>query len=806
MGLRAVVTSNPSAAQGSGKALGRSAANSRQMATLSHGEDASAVTAEQAHASRPAGFAVDWNFANVPVFAKPCAVPIQPKLQIGAADDPLEREADEGGFAISRVSMPRIQTKLTVNRSGDSFEREADRVAEAVMRMSSPGPGSLQRKCACGGSDSDCGSCKKEREGAVQRAAAGSQTPVEAPPIVHNILRTPGRPLDPEARAFFEPRFGFDFGDVRVHTGEQAALSTRAIDSRAYTVGRHLVFGAREYAPHTPAGKWLLAHELTHVAQQLGRPALSAGIVRRAAPPKPTPLPAAVPAPGPGDFLITRVRDSTTSEIFFARNDDTLSHDAKTQIAAVKSAAPASVRLFGFSSADETATIAQSRVDGVKAALTAVPNPVTVTAATADPAAQAGQANFPSVRKVEIVLPGAAPSSVNCAAKDAAGNLLNPPKQPCSAMDPATDTKFKSALTIANDAMTRAAASVAGAPNAFDSAIIDQFFGNHNPGTLTTLKTNLGNLKTHVAGLAASTSCGGQCDSGGCDNGSTIAYNQGVDGASTMTVCVPVFKSLGDDNDRARNLIHESAHGTTPLGGPAAPTEGTKDVAYRHERMLFQLSTADRLRNSDSYALFALFLRERQISGDPAKVPTGIATPASDALTGFAAGELPAVKLAMAKLEKRLTWARDWMGQLYGEIVKIRAGSLTWATSWAEELMKEAAKRFPLSPPSAATPPTLTDQTHEAGILDRYVRMHAAVKRDLKPSHKAAGVVSWGVAAAASPIAADTVQIGPDFFKATPDDRISLLLESLAGVTKDVEAAFIPAYVSLAKWIHDQNP
>jgi len=715
----------------------------------------------------------------------------------------MRSAAPSGGLSISCLSRARIQPKLTVNQPGDSFEREADRVAETVMRMPFGAP-TLQRKCACGGSGDDCETCKKEREGPLQRAASGPETPPEAPPIVHNVLRASGHPLDPEARAFFEPRFGFDLGHVRVHAGKEAALSARAVNARAYTVGRDVVFGPQQYAPQTSAGRLLLAHELTHVAQQAARPALSAGVVRRAPPPTPTPLPATVPVPGATDFLITRTRGSTASQIFFERNSAAFTPSATTQIAAVKSSAPASVSLFGFSSADETATIAQSRVDAVKTALTAAPDAVTVSATSASPSAQLGQADFPSVRKVEIVLPGAAPASVNCQQKDAAGHLVHPPKQPCATMDPATDSAFKAALIIAKNAMSRATASVAGAPNAFDAPIIDQFFGNHDPGTLTTLKTNLGNLETHVKNLDASTSCGGQCDSGGCDSG-PIAYNHGEDAASTMTLCVPVFKSLSTDNDRARNLIHESAHGTTPLGGAAAPTKGTADVAYRHERMLFELSTADRLRNSDSYALFALFLRERQIAKDPTKVPAGISTPATDAITGFSAGELPAVKLAVAKLEKRLTWSVDWMGQLYGQIVKIRDGSLTWAASWAENLMKEASTRFPLTAPPAV--PSLTDQTREASILERYRRMHAAVKRNLKIDHMAAGVVSWGAAAAAAPlIAADSVQIGPDFFKATPDDQISLLLESLAGVTKDVEPAFVPAYVSLAKWIHDQNP
>lgn len=61
-----------------------------------------------------------------------------------------------------------------------------------------------------------------------------------APPIVHEVLRSPGRPLDTGTRAFFEPHFGHDFSKVRVHTNAKAA-----------EVGRDVVFGDREYAPDT---------------------------------------------------------------------------------------------------------------------------------------------------------------------------------------------------------------------------------------------------------------------------------------------------------------------------------------------------------------------------------------------------------------------------------------------------------------------------------------------------------------------------------------------------------------------------
>jgi Domain of unknown function (DUF4157) len=91
---------------------------------------------------------------------------------------------------------------------------------------------------------------------------------MNAPPIVHQVLNSPGRPLDASTRSFMEPRFGHDFGRVRVHADMQAARSARAVNALAYTVGSDLVFAQGQYAPHSPEGQRLLGHELTHVVQQ----------------------------------------------------------------------------------------------------------------------------------------------------------------------------------------------------------------------------------------------------------------------------------------------------------------------------------------------------------------------------------------------------------------------------------------------------------------------------------------------------------------------------------------------------------
>lgn len=109
--------------------------------------------------------------------------------------------------------------------------------------------------------------CRRKRQ-TLQRKAVSNDERSEVPPIVHEVLRSPGQPLDKETRAFFEPRFGHDFSRVRVHTGAKAAESARTVNALAYTLGRDVVFGTGQYAPGTGDGRSLLAHELTHVIQQ----------------------------------------------------------------------------------------------------------------------------------------------------------------------------------------------------------------------------------------------------------------------------------------------------------------------------------------------------------------------------------------------------------------------------------------------------------------------------------------------------------------------------------------------------------
>lgn len=134
--------------------------------------------------------------------------------------------------------------------------------------------------------------------------------------VVRDVVRSPGRSLEPSVRGVLEPEFGtvfgprvvrelalpsrlgvgsagdsyereadavasrvvdgrptrgperVDFGAVRVHSDDRAAESAARLGADAYAVGTHLVFGAGQFAPGTAAGRRLLAHELSHVVQQ----------------------------------------------------------------------------------------------------------------------------------------------------------------------------------------------------------------------------------------------------------------------------------------------------------------------------------------------------------------------------------------------------------------------------------------------------------------------------------------------------------------------------------------------------------
>jgi hypothetical protein len=123
-----------------------------------------------------------------------------------------------------------IQTKLPVNTPGDAYEQEADRVAERVVNMA--GPHLSQQR--------------------LERLHGGSQGG--------------GSPLPDDVRRVMEPRFGFDFSQVRIHTDRDAMRMSHTLHAQAFTHQNHIYYGSGK----SPGSNALTAHELTHVVQQAG--------------------------------------------------------------------------------------------------------------------------------------------------------------------------------------------------------------------------------------------------------------------------------------------------------------------------------------------------------------------------------------------------------------------------------------------------------------------------------------------------------------------------------------------------------
>ena len=213
------------------------------------------------------------------------------RIQRTKSSQPIKTPADRilflqrtiGNHAVQRlIKSGTLQAKLKIGQPGDEYEQEADRVADAVMRMPELG---VQRQEEPE-EEEEMLQAKplaeeitplvqrqvepEEEEEELQAKATSSHLSETNPNLESKVhsLRGGGQPLSENDRAYFEPRFGRDFSQVRVHTDTRASEAARAVNARAFTMGQDMVFGAGHYASGTSEGQKLMAHELTHVVQQ----------------------------------------------------------------------------------------------------------------------------------------------------------------------------------------------------------------------------------------------------------------------------------------------------------------------------------------------------------------------------------------------------------------------------------------------------------------------------------------------------------------------------------------------------------
>jgi hypothetical protein len=233
-----------------------------------------------------------------PLIKKPLTTSSSPATKAAAPQrrSPLDRKRRHGApapacfdFPIRRTAESNeqraqvVQAKLEVSAPGDALELEADRVAEHVMRPPSPRYETVSSNVVL----RECDRCAKDDEPHVvlRAASTASSFPVgvETPPgfdaSLASARQVGGEGLPSPVRGFMEPRFGEDFGGVRIHRDAHATQLTREVGAKAFTVGRDVFFRQGAFEPATHAGRRLIAHELAHVVQQGGLP--TKGLLQR---------------------------------------------------------------------------------------------------------------------------------------------------------------------------------------------------------------------------------------------------------------------------------------------------------------------------------------------------------------------------------------------------------------------------------------------------------------------------------------------------------------------------------------------
>jgi Domain of unknown function (DUF4157) len=196
-------------------------------------------------------------------------LPAASSLPVAAAIGTLQ-QSEGHDIHMEPLQGVSIQHKLSIGSVDDPLEHEADAMANKVMRM--PEQPLVQRKC------SHC----EEEEKVQMKPLAASITPfIQAKGVDGgnasdtvsqqiNASRGSGSNMDRPTQSFMESRFGADFSDVKIHTGEDAVQMSREMDAQAFTVGNDIYFNSGKYNPSSNSGKHLLAHELTHTIQQAG--------------------------------------------------------------------------------------------------------------------------------------------------------------------------------------------------------------------------------------------------------------------------------------------------------------------------------------------------------------------------------------------------------------------------------------------------------------------------------------------------------------------------------------------------------
>ena len=505
----------------------------------------------------------------------------------------LKNRKSKNELSASKCRDSFFQPKHSINKPNDIYEQEADSMTDKVMRMKGNGNESgffkpakvsaVQRKCE---------HCEEEEN--IQRKENSEDSLSSGKDLDGYIgnLNSGGNTLTNKAKDFFEPRFGYDFSDVKIHNDAEAARSAQSINALAYTSGNNIVFNENQYSPEADSGKRLLGHELTHVIQQnsLAKTKNPNPIQR-----KPGDKHDLTAVSLSGDPVLEKTFDN---EAIIGKSANSFGeHVRRIQSALIQLGIE--LPLFGadgqFGSETEKAVkefqqeadMSESEFDGIVGRKTL------------------GLLDM-SLRDGEIS------SDTDKSEKDF---LLKDKKkevkdesckgQPDDEICPLPNTKVNTGADQAAKRIDKVIAEQL-PPKKTDKAdypvLFGQLFRNNDNRPVTDtadeVRNNFNIVKTFILNLKKDPShvrCGTDCD-GGCRSGSP-AYHQRAGGAHIITFC-PSFET---HPEKISIVIHECHHASIP---------GSRDIAYQHNRLIDKLDHTEALLNAASFHLYAALVED----------------------------------------------------------------------------------------------------------------------------------------------------------------------------------------------------
>ena len=652
--------------------------------------------------------------------------------------------------------------------------------------------------CACGGICPRCraagawlpvgeaGDAEEARAEAVARRFSGGwvQTgPGRPSPIsrvagdsaVLRALDAPGRRLDSAEQRDLRHLPGMDPEAATLHAGPEADAGARALDTLAYSWGRHVVFSSRASALPPPARGHLLAHEVAHGAA-------FGGVLRRAG----------------YDWLIEDLPPDAATDLtslYFQRGGTTLPPSETTKIPALATPPAQNLTLHGFASEDASAadrtTVITARLNAVDAALQAAGHTGTRTQV---PHRDAGVGD-PDYRHKRIVqvLPtpsglASAPTTVNqCGAAGsevATGAVL-------TSCNSAFGAAFPTAVAVVN----RAEQDIVTTPTAAATAIVNRFFSGVPRADVD---ANVTAIAAQVRQLNTAHRCHTECD-GGCDR---PAYNEGTGlgaGGAMMTLC-PDFATAPADF-QVNTLIHESAH--------ANPVESIEDIAYSNTRLIPFLLAADSRRNTDSYVLLM-----RLVHTAGSMVPGPAAADTLSGMTGAGAGsDTEQSQRSVAWLESWLNYGDFDTGLAYNDI-NTALGAGSWSAAGINEFNIETVHRLATAfSPDITDPgvdgaprsilPSEADKQRVAAIHDRFDQLYDVVNQNpITITRGAPGSTDVWSGNLVMPYLNRSVTLSPGFFALSTHDQVRRLTRLMVQAHLGISGGFESKYVEALDLIH----